>query len=315
MSTKLSLQAIRSVLLWTALVLTIANIVIYINRNAFSYEPFSNEGDLYEPHSLNNFKWKQVIDDYPAVELAQAKQVLNQTLSLAGKGAEEKIKLIGNFIRSRFKNQEGTPSTSLSALSPFQQFNLLSKDSTEKLWCGNYAAMFAWFCWSEGITTRIIEIMQPGDHHTVNECYLSEKKKWVMIDLTHNLLIVEDKRGEPLHTLAFIRQFKDSGDLLSYQSVQDTVAHSLFYTRDFTGKKYFTGASPLYYYQRVNLEKIYATGNKIKRYFLPRSWYRIYPPYGHYSDGTKRFYVKLGFIYAWIIVLFALLGLFLFRRK
>ncbi len=305
----------RTTLLVVLFLLTAVNLFIYLKRTHFAYSPQTSATFLYASCESNCIKkWRQVINDYPEEQLRQASAILDSSIQLAETNTTEKILLIGNFIRTHFHDQHGKPSSLVSAATPLEQFKILSQNSSEKLWCGNYANIFAWFCWSRGIATRIIEIIKPGDHHVVNECYIPEKKKWAMVDIGNNLLLVEDSLQEPLHTLDILRKVEDSSVLSIHTSVQNSIKKDSLDSKVFPGKKHFQKKYSLHYYQQINTNAVYSTRQKLKRYLLPESWYNVYHPDGR-SESNFSYFLKVFFICAWLITIFGLLRLFLFHRK
>lgn len=293
----------RKPMLWIFFgVLTGINIIIYFNREYFSFRPLQTSAGLYS--TCNKYcgdKWDAFSDDYSATELAESKYLLDSLSFPAGKETKEQIKWIGAFLYNRFKKQTGTPSLRLSSASPYMQFRLLEKNDTNKLWCGNYAFMFSWFCRSYGITSRIIEIQRAGDHHVVNECYLPAEQQWVLADVTNNLLLPSSREGKLLNTVSFRELINTDSSFNAYTAGNDTTGIAAFNSASFTGEKYYSSSYPLYYYSRVNSDKIYMPKEKIKRYLLPVSWYEVYDP----SASTYfqlPYLLKLLFLITWLVV-------------
>lgn len=288
-------------------VITGINVIVYLNREYFTLRPLKTKNELYGTCYDNcRNKWNAFSNDYSETELVQSRYLLDSLSFPAGAGTKEQIKWIGTFLYSRFKNQGGTPSSQLSSASPYQQFRLLEKNDSNKLWCGNYAFMFTWFCRSYGITSRIIEIQKTGDHHVINECYLPEERQWVLADVTNNLLLPSQKNGALLNTVSFRELIATDSLFNAYTLVNDTICNSTFKSNSFTGKNYYSPALPLYYYKRINSEKTYITKEKIKRYLLPVSWYYQYDP----AAGTcfqLPYLLKLLFIICWLVVFTLLL--------
>src|SRR5690349_12275803 len=167
--------------------LTAANLLIYIFRDQFQFMPYSTKSVVYGAcgqECINT--WQTFRDDYPLNELAEAKHISDSVIG-DEQATPKKILAIGRFIYEKFYRQLGSPSSHLNEASPLQQYRMLSASDSVQLWCGNFASMFSWFCWSQGIITRTVEIMRPGDRHVLNECYLAETGQWVMSDVTHHL--------------------------------------------------------------------------------------------------------------------------------
>src|SRR5207302_7834209 len=111
-------------------------------------------------------------DLYSDSEFRQAK-IISDYITASSKDVKEKLMALGSFLVDHFHSRLGKPSPSLLRASPLTQFRSLSASDTSQLWCGNFAEIFSFFCWSQGIVCRNIEIMNPGDRHVVNECYVN----------------------------------------------------------------------------------------------------------------------------------------------
>src|SRR5205823_1481170 len=157
---------------------------IFLFRDSFQYQPYTSYHSLYQPcDKYCSEKWSKFVKPYPASDLTEAKNILNTHVRAISGSTCDKLLHIGNFIYTRFNSQQGNPTYQFLALSPLNQYKALSTSDTVKLWCGNFAEMFTLFCWSQGIICRTIEIMNPGDHHVLNESYIPETGQWVMTDL------------------------------------------------------------------------------------------------------------------------------------
>lgn len=300
----------RKYILVSFLVLTVINLAILFYRDKFAYHKIGTYSSLY---SSDTFKWKQFVFDYPADELESAKNILDSSINIKGKTTANQVLEIGRMMYDRFNKQSGRPSAALFSLSPLQQYQILRSSDSEELWCGIYANMFAFFCWSKGIPCRIIEIMNPGDHHVVNECYLAESRQWAMVDLTYNQLLIWDKNNK--RYLNFFDILKPpKGNFLSIQASENSIL-SLPFKLSFYDH-YLNNDPAVYYYYRINLSEVYKKAEKIKRYLLPVSWYEEVNSY----SGNFLFYVKEFFVLLWLVCFVILLaqifknGLFIFRR-
>src|SRR5688500_14291464 len=161
------------------LFLTIINIVIFVFRDHFMYRPFSGYKELYECTDADCLeKWSQYKDDYPIEELKKAKHISDSVIGNSSLNTEEKIWKIGSFVHNRFKNQMGKPNQEVLSASPMNQYKMLGSSDSLKLWCGNFATIFSYLCWSQGIITRNIEIMNLADHHVLNECFIPATNQW-----------------------------------------------------------------------------------------------------------------------------------------
>lgn len=291
----------RKFLLIAFIILTIVNAVIFLFRDHFAYQPYADYSALYKACDEDCIKtWKQAADDEPPGELTEAKKITDSVTNEKFPTID-KIFSLGKFLHNRFSKQLGKPAEFLSQSSAVAQYKKLCASDSEELWCGNFAAMFYFFAWSKGITTRTIEIMFPGDHHVLNECYVPEINKWVMVDVTTNIILVQHQnqfldlisfeelaaKKEPIYAFRAKNNFIEKLNVIPHQYLSNV---------------------PIYYYHRTAGKKVYTAANKIKRYFLPVSWYNIF-------DDKKRsnlaFYLKAVFSFLWLISFFALL----FRTK
>ncbi|HYK56409.1 MAG TPA: hypothetical protein VEV15_07995, partial [Flavisolibacter sp.] len=184
------------------LLLSLLNIIIFFQRDAFQYQPYANYSSLYSSQKDNLKKWEKFTHDFSSAEFKEAKY-LTDSICNGAKSTLAKTLLLSATLFSHFREQIGEPSVAFSSLSPLNQYKQLFLSKTDKLWCGNFAQIFSFFCWSQGIICRNIEIMQPGDRHVLTECYLPETKQWVMVDPTFNLLLVENSKGVPLDLISF----------------------------------------------------------------------------------------------------------------
>ena len=279
-------------------ILSIINIVIFFYRDKFSFHKYATYSTLY---SADTIKWKKIINDYPKQELVEAKAILD-SLQINHRPTPVKVVEIGRFLYNHFHKQLGHSSDQLVSASPLNQYKILRSSDTTQLWCGNFSEMFAFFCWSEGIACRVIEIMNPGDHHVLNECYLPEIGQWAVTDLTNNnLFILNDNRNSYANLLSL----RDSS-WLTVSTLQATDRAIVLHPLDTKYyDKYFDNKNPIYYYYRVNNFEIYKPIQKIKRYFLPDAWYE---EVSNNRRSNWPFYIKQFFTLLWLIVVPLLIG-------
>lgn len=278
---------------------SVLNLVVYFYRDKFAYHKFATASSLTSPHFG---KWRKFVDDLPREHFAEANDILD-SLHVDDSTEISKILSIGGMLYGRFHNQTGSPSPQLESKLPLDQFKILSSSDTVHLWCGHFAFMFAFFCWSKGIPCRVVEIMNPGDHHVLNECYLPEVKKWVATDVTNNNLLFLDQDTGVYLDLAGLRS--PSKTMISVLQARDTVVERNLMNIDFY-KRYFGDKNPIHYYYRVDPRQVYKTNEKIKRYFFPVSWYE---EFNSPTSTNLPFYVKQ------LLILCLLISLVLFLKK
>lgn len=298
----------RKPLLLIFLFLTLINIIVFFFRSHFQYQPYTNYASLYAPCYENcERKWKEYIYDFPPRELEEAKKITD-SLVVPSSGSFQKVLKIGSFLYERFSGKLGTPSADLLASTPMAQYKKLCSGDTVKLWCNNLALMFSYFCWSQNIICRNIEISNPGDHHVLNECYLPESRQWIVVDLTHNLLAVEkDSATNTFYNLLDFRTaLRNKNSLQAYRSTANGIIKSTIYSNE-SFARYYKSIYPVFFYHWVNYFKVYARGHKIKEYLLPLSWYDFYD---NGKSGNLAFYLKQLLILLWLVSFFV----FLFSR-
>jgi hypothetical protein len=279
-------------------ILSIINLIIFVYRDKFTYHKYATYSSLYSSDTL---RWKKIIDDYPRQELREAKGIID-SLHINNQSTSIKVQEIGKFLYNAFKKQLGKSSNQLIAASPLAQYKILRSSDTIELWCGNFAEMFTFFSWSMGITSRVVEILNPGDHHVLSECYLPETREWAVTDLTNNHLLIRksDSRG-----YANLLDLRDSPAeiILSLQATDTSIAWHPFDATFY--RKYFGNHNPIYYYYRTNNSEVYRPIEKIKRYFVPDAWYEEIT---QGRLGNWAFYARQFFILLWLISVILLIA-------
>lgn len=276
---------------------TVINVIIFFYRDYFQYTAYSTYADLYGECGQDcRSKWDDFLTPYPATAIAGARKLLNP-LPLQPDSAQRNLKQIVQHLYQRFHRQAGDPNNNIVLADPVQFYKLASIDTTQKLWCGTWADMVSFFAWSHNIVSRNVEIMRPGDHHVLNECYLPEKKQWAMVDLTNNIVLAV-KEGRLLTTQDFIQALPHPNTVSVYTG--DGITKNLHEMPELAQiRDYYQAGFSYYYYHVSHPDAIYTTGSRLKRYFLPDSWYEIFSPL---PKAPVLFYVKLFFIVSWVIL-------------
>ena len=281
--------------------LTIINTIISIKRDEFAYQPYRSYDDLYRKcDAACVLKWQQFNLSYPPEEYEQISQILKEKQIIQkDSNTLQQVLKIASFLQRSFSDQKGTPSADFLSLSPLKQFYALNQTNI-KLWCGNFAVLLNYFCGAAGITSRYIEIFNDTNHHVLNECYIPELKRWVMVDVYSNLLLVQNDKLEYLDLQRFMEQARKNDSFIYIGVKNDSLHHSPFqYDHPEFDLNYNIHAnSPVYYFYQIDLNTVYSTSNKIKRYFSTNSWYEIY---SKENRGNYKFYVKLFMFIVWIL--------------
>ncbi len=290
----------RKKILIVFLGVTIINFVIVFFRDHFAYKPYASYSSLYSLcDSPCVLTWKHFIQDYSPEELDKAKMIMDTVIKHKDAVTYSTIEETGKFLYNKFHKQDGTPYGNILKATPLEQFSILSSDNSAKLWCGNYAEMFAFFCWSQNIVCRVIEIFNEGDHHVLNECYIPEDDQWVMVDVTFNQLLTKNKTNRFISLVDFRNLLIKGEPLFELKASEDTVIIKKIDTTDQYIKNYYKKEKPICYYHEVNLKKVYNSFSRIKRYFLPVSWYDVYD---RNKGSNLPFYIKQFFLLIWLFV-------------
>jgi hypothetical protein len=277
------------------IVLTLLNIAVWQWKNFFEYKPYTSEKALYQSPPAGT-DWQQFLTGFPASDLQSANQFLDSLVKGTDTSSTGQINSIGRYLYRKFGNRLGNPALNDQLHSPWEMYKYFVADSSRKLWCGHLALFFTYFCQARGIDSRMIELFKPGDHHVVNECYIPAYRKWVLVDVTYNQLQVSPVDSEPLSLPEFRRMAGKDISLVVRQ------ADSTRLLRPDTGyySNYYSVNCPAYYYITVSRDNVYSTAEKMKRYILPVSWYKIL------ADENKTnwlFYLKQGLILGWLFSL------------
>lgn len=282
-------------LIWLLLLLTAANGLVYLFRSYFQYRPYASREELYRPCDADcRQTWQQYAADFE--EELPATRRLSDSLTRGATTPGEKLDRLARHLKAGFAAQEGRPDDQLLFSTPLYQYRRLKAEPGLQLWCGNYAEMLAYLCWAEDIPARVVAIMKGGDQHVVNEVYLEEKGKWILVDLTSGFFRVSDTSGTPLDLQAFRDEVR-AGKRVTVTRLNgpgtlppDTAFVRLYYRPDFDH----------IYYHRVHINT-YSWPNRVVEYLWPRSWYDIYPAQ---PGSNLPFWIKEVLLLAWLVLFF-----------
>lgn len=288
------------------LLVTAVNAGLFIFRDSLQYIRYSTYEELYAPcNEACTKKWGRFLEAYSGASLTEARRLL-RPLRLDSASTLARIEAIGHHLYIKFNGQAGYPQGIIHTAAPLDLYKILSADTAQKVWCGTYAMMFAFFCWSQAVVCRVVEIYRPGDHHMLNECWVPETKQWMLVDLTTNVAGAEAD-GHLLNTQDFVKALAKTPGLylISADSAQRRLSSALEQKRVLTS--YYRPAYPFVYYHLTQPGVLYRPLEKAKRYFLPHYWYEIFSPE---TKSNVLFWAKPFFAALWLI----LAGLLLIKR-
>lgn len=292
--------------------LTAINAVIFIYRDHFKYHPYTSYNSLYSNCDEScKTKWSGLTEIFTKDEIQEANDILISNTDIRKeKGTLEKIQIIAAFIYNKFHAQYGRPSDSVMSLSALKKYKLLLESPNEKIWCGDFASMVLLFSRSQNILCRVIEIYSSDDQHVINECYVPELKQWMLVDVTYNTLTALSNTRQYLNVQNF-RKLVNSDDPVF--RISSMGSQNRFDTLDKNQPfllNYFKPDNEYYYYYSTDLKAVYKLKEKLKRYFLPVSWYALYK---NQKKGNEPFYFKIFFSLLWTLTALLTIG-FYFRR-
>ncbi len=285
--------------------LSVINAGIFLRKEHFEYRPYASEQELY---SAPSGEWRSYLTDFSQADQQAATRFLDSLLKGTESTPLSQIQTIGSFLVRQFGSRLGTPLLNNQLRSPWEMYNYFTADSSRKLWCGHLAMMFNYFCLARGIDARMIEIMKPGDHHVMNECYVPALQKWVLVDITYNQLLVMAGPNSPMSLVDF-RRVQGKSTTLLVQAANDS--DRLIRPDSGYIKNYYKSQFPAYYYVTINPLQVYKTTEKVKRYIWPVSWYRILAA-GQPSNFL--FFLKQGLLVSWLLSLLFLLWSFVKKK-
>lgn len=288
-------------LLW--IIAGAVSLFFFIKREQFgNYFPRSTYKELY-PEDRLDAKWTKSSTQYSEEEKAHGKK-----LSAMEAGIDENestlsktIKIEKWLLKSFWNCPSGVPLDSLNRLRPLQSYKGTAMMHTP-VWCGTYGSLFLFFCNCNNITCRYIESSGGPDHHVINECYIPEIKKWILTDLTHKIINTTDEKGNYLNAADIMKMNKENRSKnIIVQYMKDTATTSSVSADSVLTQwsQYLGEKNSLSYYYLIDLKKVYATGQKIKRYLLPESWYEIY---GDKKKSNALFFIRSSFALIWILL-------------
>ncbi|HVT84134.1 MAG TPA: hypothetical protein VHD35_02985 [Chitinophagaceae bacterium] len=308
--------------IWAAWIITgIASAFFFLKRNDFSsYTHWSNYSDLYPakgPGTKELANWKECRTQYSEEEKEAGKK-----LSATEAGIKENdpvltktIKLGQWIIHSLWQCKTGRPSDSVDRLRPMAILETAKARKTP-VWCGTYGALFLFFCTCQNITCRYIESIGKTDSHVINECYIPELRKWIMVDLTHKIITATDNKGNYLNTVDIKNIYNNNlSKNVNVLYVKDSADASWAPADSIKTewKFYLGGESVLRYYHLIYLTMAYKSAEKAKRYFLPTSWYEVY---SEEPESNAWFFTRSFITIFWLLIsIFIFLSFFKLKRN
>lgn len=283
------------------------NIFIFFSRDVgFEFVKYSSEKNLYplDSGSSSFQKWTKYNTRFSQEELAQGLQLVIQFEDSASTDSGKAVS-IAAWLYNSFKKRIGAPDDSVERLSPLLKYKYLLANPAKQLWCGQFQQIFGFFCTAAGLKNRYVELVpRKGEknvgYHEVNEVWFSELQKWVMVDVTRNMFLI-NKQGKVLSAAQYLDyNIHDKFESLSISCVDSTLIGPLIIRgKDYSYDEYFNVNYSLRYYLTMNLSDVYTTFQKLKRYFTPHPWFEMYEPGSNHSNLYFR--IKQFFFFGFMI--------------
>ncbi len=308
-------------LLIVTLLFGAVNLLFFFIRNkGFEYVKYSGTGELYPSDPGKSFfdKWSRANQSFSTKELKEGSYLLHQFTGIDTINTDKKKAVnIAAWLAKSFQRQVGVPADSIKGFGPLLQYRYLIADKVKQLDCGQFQKMFGFFCTAAGLKNRYVEAVPVNGtysgYHAINEVYLTETKKWAMIDVTRNFLLIS--KDDLILTAAEYLQYRlqeEPGTIfITGLDMASLNKHSVR-PGSFPGDQYFNKNYALRYYLNTNLSEVYTPAQKIKRYFFGSPWYEMFKP----GDRHSNFLFRIRQIFISGFVAFTiLLILYHFRPK
>ncbi len=182
----------------------------------------------------------------------------------------ERIKEIAKTIIKNLSKHTGTPTDSMDALSPFEQYRR-ALEGQDMVWCGNFADIFCYAGTCLNIPIRKIglgsiydsaedPVIMNAEGHTTTEVYNLQNKEWYLVDLTFNLLrtFVKGKENDPLNFIEFYYSINNPLVEKSLMVEEFNIEENKSLTIPITESKFYHDYKKFY---KLNQRFVFATKN------------------------------------------------------
>lgn len=271
-----------------------ANIFVFYKRDAgFEYLKFSEIDELYPANPGNSFlsKWSAYNNKHIEQDLKEGAAILNNSIGIDTISTTEgKVSLIGGWLFNSFYKQMGRPSKESKHFTVLKQYKFFASRKDQTLWCGNFQSMFGFFCTAAGLQNRYVEVVPVNGgvvpaYHEINEIYIPELKKWIMADITRNLLLLRDK-NQVLSAAEYYNYNvnKATVDLWHSSQKDSLLVTELHSSSQQLTDEFFNADHFLRYYYTKDLSEVYSIKSRVKRYVFAAPWYEMYDPVRKHSN-------------------------------
>jgi hypothetical protein len=299
---------LKQLLMALALILLL-NLLIFFNREkGFAYIKYADKEELYPAKPAKRFllKWSDA-KEFSNEEIEEGLSILKKQAGIDTiLSLQDKVVRIAAWVYSELSHRNGKPGDTLKKLTPLQQYLYLKEHKDEKIWCGNFQSIFGFFSSCIGLPKRYVELVPEtkgaNGYHEINEVFLPDQNKWIMVDITRNMLLI--KKGDQIFSAADYLDHKikqPTNMVLASQSIRLSPQVNFLHEAPVLTDSFFNSKYALRYYKTLDLSGAYNPMSKIKRYIFGSPLYQMYDPVHPHSNFLFR--IRQLFLFALLVCL------------
>lgn len=249
---------------------------------------------------------------YAPEDIDEARRILAEEIGISGfETTREKIKKIGVFVLSGIDDKRGIPAEDLSNV-PMAEYQC-ALDGTSKIWCSQFANIYAFFANVAGIPTRFVSVRGRLDGialsgHELTESFIAERGKWAYVDLYSRILSVTNRKGDLLNTLdLFMLQQAGVDEGLNATVFRDNRLEQVPYAEVADTVGYYFRPDATFVFRKKKIQPLRKYGKleqALKIVVNPDLSYGLNNSTGAYALTVTLFYTTVAFLLFWFFVFF-----------
>ena len=248
----------------------------------------------YPTYALS--EWQQASPYSTPDEIKRVQDLISKNTAFSKEDSSlVKLKKITAFLLQKLDTCRGIPGDTMNYISPLQRYNVALQGKS-KVWCGDFSSILAFFLETKGIVCRevclegkISNVYLAG--HSLNEVYIPELHKWVLVDLTSKGILVSYKNNY-LNTLDLYQLHKNRVDGIKALTLRNDSLVTEAYERIKPFYDYYFSGAPqfAYYFNKHYQQNLYGFNSRMRRYFFKNPTFVGYG--GGQESSNEKFYVK-----------------------
>ncbi|MEQ8483730.1 MAG: transglutaminase-like domain-containing protein [Pseudomonadales bacterium] len=158
--------------------------------------------------------------EWPENEVRQAEEILASLGLIDSMTARDKILRIAAHLHNELDQHRGSPEPFMRRSSAWQQY-VSAIGGRSRVYCSNFAEIFAFFASVAGVPTRLVDVRGhladvPLAAHAFNEAYDSDSNQWMYVDLQLSVGAILTASGRALNGVDILlrRQASNQHDLI-----------------------------------------------------------------------------------------------------